>query len=76
MKNLTMLNHLNISKSENEESTVQFDAEEYEEHQENPNQETPTKFPKSDIKQYFTSDEVPPSKWRERSIEMLTWCTT
>ncbi|GKD54736.1 hypothetical protein Tco_1288123 [Tanacetum coccineum] len=59
----------------NAESTVQFDAEEYEEHQENPNQETPTEFPKSDIKQYFTFDDIPPSKWRERSIEMLTWCT-
>ncbi|GJZ17715.1 hypothetical protein Tco_0553838 [Tanacetum coccineum] len=33
-------------------------------------------FPKSDIKQYFTFDDVPPSKWRKRSIEMLTWCTT
>nr|GEW78744.1 putative reverse transcriptase domain, viral movement protein [Tanacetum cinerariifolium] len=58
-----------------QKSTVQFDAEEYEGHQENPNQETPTKFPKSDIKQYFTFDDVPPSKWRERSIEMLSWCT-
>ncbi|GJY10639.1 hypothetical protein Tco_0378824 [Tanacetum coccineum] len=57
------------------ESTVQFDAEEYEEHQENPNQETPIEFPKSDIKQYLTFDDVQPSKWRERSIEMLTWCT-
>ncbi|GKA63096.1 hypothetical protein Tco_0762702 [Tanacetum coccineum] len=44
-------------------------------HQENPNQETPTEFPKSDIKQHFTFDDVPPLKWRERSIEMLTWCT-
>ncbi|GKC69129.1 hypothetical protein Tco_1115012, partial [Tanacetum coccineum] len=52
-----------------------FDAEDYEEHQENPNQETPTEFPKSDIKQYFTFDDVPPSKWRERSIEMLMWYT-
>ncbi|GJX59957.1 hypothetical protein Tco_0291347 [Tanacetum coccineum] len=53
-----------------------FDAEDYKEHQENPNQETPTEFLKSDIKQYFTFDDVPPSKWRERSIKMLTWCTT
>ncbi|GJS84976.1 putative reverse transcriptase domain, viral movement protein [Tanacetum coccineum] len=41
----------------------------------NPNQKTPTEFPKSDIKQYFTFADVPPSKWRERSIEMLMWCT-
>ncbi|GJR02268.1 putative zinc finger, CCHC-type containing protein [Tanacetum coccineum] len=64
-----------MAEPENVESTVQFDAEDYEEHQENPNQETPTEFPKSDIKQYFTFDDIPPSKWRERSIEMLTWCT-
>ncbi|GKB08563.1 putative zinc finger, CCHC-type containing protein [Tanacetum coccineum] len=64
-----------MAEPENAESTVQFDAEDYEEHQENLNQETPTEFPKSDIKQYFTFDDVPPSKWRERSIEMLTWCT-
>ncbi|GJW92994.1 hypothetical protein Tco_0172666 [Tanacetum coccineum] len=44
-------------------------------HQENPNQETPTEFPKSDIKQHSTFDDVPPLKWRKRSIEMLTWCT-
>nr|GEX15924.1 hypothetical protein [Tanacetum cinerariifolium] len=56
----------------NAESTVQFDAEDYKENQENLNQETPTGFPKSDIKQYFTFDDVSPSKWRERSIEMLT----
>ncbi|GJZ87935.1 putative reverse transcriptase domain, viral movement protein [Tanacetum coccineum] len=64
-----------MAEPENAESTVQFDSEDYEEHQENPNQETPTKFPKSDIKQYFTFDDIPPSKWHERSIEMLTWCT-
>ncbi|KAD5318231.1 hypothetical protein E3N88_18177 [Mikania micrantha] len=23
----------------------------------------------------FTFDDIPPSKWRERSIEMLTWCS-
>ncbi|GJR48873.1 putative zinc finger, CCHC-type containing protein [Tanacetum coccineum] len=59
-----------MAEPENAESTVQFDAEDYEEHQENLNQETPTEFPKSDIKQYFTFDDVPPSKWRKRSIEM------
>ncbi|GJR02305.1 hypothetical protein Tco_0525289 [Tanacetum coccineum] len=64
-----------MAEPENAESIVQFDAEEYEEHQENPNQETPTEFPKSDIKQYFTFDDVPRSKWRERSIKMLPWCT-
>nr|GEY80944.1 putative zinc finger, CCHC-type [Tanacetum cinerariifolium] len=64
-----------LSPQKNVESTIQFDAEEYEEHQENPNQKTPTEFPKSDIRQYFTFDDVPPSKWRERSIEMQTWCT-
>nr|GEV35242.1 zinc finger, CCHC-type, viral movement protein [Tanacetum cinerariifolium] len=42
---------------------------------ENPNQETPIEFPKSEIKQYFTFDDLPPSKWHERRIEMLTWCT-
>ncbi|GJW66777.1 hypothetical protein Tco_0121201 [Tanacetum coccineum] len=73
--NVESFEHLFMAEPENAESTVQFDAEEYEEHQENPNQETPTEFPKSDIKQYFTFDDVPPSKWRERSIEMLTWCT-
>nr|GEY42030.1 putative zinc finger, CCHC-type [Tanacetum cinerariifolium] len=73
--NAESFEHLFIAKPENAESTVQFDAEEYEEHQENPNQGTPTEFPKSDIKQYFTFDDVPPSKWCEKSIEMLTWCT-
>ncbi|GKB43905.1 hypothetical protein Tco_0888847 [Tanacetum coccineum] len=73
--NVKSFEHLFMAEPENAESTVQFDAEEYEEHQENPNQETPIEFPKSDIKQYFTFDDVPPSKWRERSIEMLTWCT-
>nr|GEW47674.1 reverse transcriptase domain, viral movement protein [Tanacetum cinerariifolium] len=48
----------NKRQRKNVESTVQFDAEEYEEHQENPNQETPTEFPKSDIKQYFTFDDA------------------
>ncbi|GKD82594.1 hypothetical protein Tco_1349433, partial [Tanacetum coccineum] len=73
--NVESFEHLFMAEPENAESTVQFDAEDYEEHQENPNQETPTEFPKSDIKQYFTFDDIPPSKWRERSIEMLTWCT-
>nr|GEU88583.1 putative reverse transcriptase domain, viral movement protein [Tanacetum cinerariifolium] len=67
--------HLFMAEPENTESTVQFDAKDYKENQENPNQETPTGFPKSDIKQYFTFDDVPPSKWHERSIKMLTWCT-
>ncbi|GJS01530.1 putative zinc finger, CCHC-type containing protein [Tanacetum coccineum] len=70
--NVESFEYLFMAKPENAESTVQFDVKEYEEHQENPNQETPTEFPKSDIKQYFTFDDVPPSKWRERSIEMLT----
>ncbi|GJR02302.1 hypothetical protein Tco_0525286 [Tanacetum coccineum] len=65
--NVESFEHLFMAEPENAESTVQFDAEEYEEHQENPNQETPTEFPKSDIKQYFTFDDVPLSKWRERS---------
>ncbi|GJX37233.1 hypothetical protein Tco_0250536 [Tanacetum coccineum] len=73
--NVESFKHLFMAEPENTESTVQFDAEDYEEHQENPNQETPTEFPKSDIHQYFTFDDIPPSKWRERSIEMLTWCT-
>ncbi|KAL8226705.1 hypothetical protein R6Q57_016537 [Mikania cordata] len=33
------------------------------------------KFPRSDAKQKFTFDYIPPSKWRERSIKMLTWCS-
>ncbi|GKB19558.1 hypothetical protein Tco_0853481 [Tanacetum coccineum] len=73
--NIESFEHLFMAKPENAESTVQFVAEDYEEHQENPNQETPTEFPKSDIKQYFTFDDITPSKWRKRSIEMLTWCT-
>ncbi|GJZ14293.1 putative zinc finger, CCHC-type containing protein [Tanacetum coccineum] len=64
-----------MGEPENVESTVQFDVEDYKEHQENPNQETPTEFPKSDIKQYFTFDDIPPSKCCERNIKMLTWCT-
>ncbi|KAI3804813.1 hypothetical protein L1987_26640 [Smallanthus sonchifolius] len=27
-------------------------------------------------KQQFTFDDIPPSKWRERSVEMLSWCST
>ncbi|GKC39552.1 putative zinc finger, CCHC-type containing protein, partial [Tanacetum coccineum] len=73
--NVESFKHLFMAEPENAESTVQFDAKYYKEHQETPNQETPTEFPKSDIKQYFTFDDVPPLKWRERSIEMLTWCT-
>ncbi|GKA85638.1 hypothetical protein Tco_0807292 [Tanacetum coccineum] len=75
--NVESFEHLFMAEPENAESTVQFDAEDYEEHQENLNQETPTEFPNRQ-KQYlfiFTFDDVPPSKWRERSIEMLTWCT-
>ncbi|KAI3712260.1 hypothetical protein L1987_70811 [Smallanthus sonchifolius] len=26
-------------------------------------------------KQQFTFDDIPPSKWRERSVEMLSWCS-
>ncbi|KAL8199326.1 hypothetical protein R6Q57_012894 [Mikania cordata] len=33
------------------------------------------KFPRSYAKQKFTFDDIPPSKWRERSIEMPTWCS-
>nr|GFA52720.1 hypothetical protein [Tanacetum cinerariifolium] len=73
--NVESFEHLFMAEPENAESIVQFDAKDYEENQENPNQETPTGFPKSDIKQYFTFNDVPPSKWHERSIEMLTWCT-
>nr|GEU71517.1 zinc finger, CCHC-type, viral movement protein [Tanacetum cinerariifolium] len=73
--NAKSFEHLFMAELENAESIVQFDAEDYEENQENPNQETSTGFPKSDIKQYFTFDDVPPSKWRERSIEMLNCCT-
>ncbi|GKE13422.1 hypothetical protein Tco_1416973, partial [Tanacetum coccineum] len=73
--NVESFEHLFMAELENAESTVQFNVEEYEEHQEDPNQETPTEFPKSNIKQYFTFDDVPPSKWRERSIKMLTWYT-
>ncbi|GJX65084.1 hypothetical protein Tco_0299427 [Tanacetum coccineum] len=60
--NVESFEHLFMAELENAESTVQFDAEEYKEHQEQPNQETPIKFPKSDIKQFFTFDDVPPSK--------------
>ncbi|GJV11255.1 hypothetical protein Tco_1352796 [Tanacetum coccineum] len=42
--NIKSFEHLFMAEPENAESTVQFDAEEYEEHQENPNQETPTEF--------------------------------
>ncbi|KAJ9544618.1 hypothetical protein OSB04_024325 [Centaurea solstitialis] len=34
-----------------------------------------TKAPKGDFKQMFTFDDIPPSQWRDRSMEMLTWCT-
>nr|GEY94580.1 zinc finger, CCHC-type, viral movement protein [Tanacetum cinerariifolium] len=61
--------------SDNDRCVTLVSLEDYEENQENPNQETHIGFPKFDIKQYFTFDDVPPSKWRERSIEMLTWCT-
>ncbi|GJS28656.1 putative zinc finger, CCHC-type containing protein [Tanacetum coccineum] len=60
-----------MAEPENAESTVQFDAEEYEEHQENPNQETPTEFPKSDIKQYFTFDDPPRTSQRTVITQVL-----
>nr|GFB15703.1 putative zinc finger, CCHC-type [Tanacetum cinerariifolium] len=60
--NAESFEHLFMAEPENAESTVQFDAEDYEENQENPNQKTSTGFPKSDIKQYFTFEDVPPSK--------------
>ncbi|KAJ0806102.1 hypothetical protein HanPI659440_Chr02g0085821 [Helianthus annuus] len=31
--------------------------------------------PNTDSKQQFTFDDILPTKWRDRSIEMLTWCT-
>ncbi|GJV52727.1 hypothetical protein Tco_1448468 [Tanacetum coccineum] len=43
--NVESFEHLFMAEPKNAESTVQFDVEEYEEHQENPNQETPTEFP-------------------------------
>ncbi|GJU57221.1 hypothetical protein Tco_1234987 [Tanacetum coccineum] len=55
--NVESFEHLFMAEPNNAESTVQFDAKEYKEHQENPNQETPIEFPKSDIKQYFTFDD-------------------
>nr|GEZ32681.1 RNA-directed DNA polymerase homolog [Tanacetum cinerariifolium] len=73
--NAESFEHLFMAEPENAELTIQFDVEEYKEHQENPNQETPIDFPKSDIKRYFTFNDVPPSKWRKRSIKMLNWCT-
>ncbi|GKF95775.1 hypothetical protein Tco_0288510 [Tanacetum coccineum] len=45
-ENVEAFGHFFMAEPENAESTVQFDAEDYEEHQENPNQETPTEFPK------------------------------
>ncbi|KAF5778481.1 hypothetical protein HanRHA438_Chr12g0559461 [Helianthus annuus] len=30
--------------------------------------------PNTDSKQQFTFDDIPPAKWRDRSIEILTWC--
>ncbi|GJT61366.1 hypothetical protein Tco_1004899 [Tanacetum coccineum] len=44
--NVESFEHLFMAELENAKSIVRFDAEEYEEHQENPNQETPTEFPK------------------------------
>nr|GFB02123.1 putative zinc finger, CCHC-type [Tanacetum cinerariifolium] len=44
--NAESFEHLFMAEPENAESIVQFDAEDYEENQENPNQETPTGFPK------------------------------
>ncbi|KAI3704101.1 hypothetical protein L1987_74314 [Smallanthus sonchifolius] len=32
-------------------------------------------FTNTDSKQQFTFDDIPPSKWRERSVEMLSWCS-
>ncbi|KAI3785136.1 hypothetical protein L1987_44249 [Smallanthus sonchifolius] len=31
-------------------------------------------FTNTDSKQQFTFDNIPPSKWCERSVEMLSWC--
>nr|GEW91102.1 putative zinc finger, CCHC-type [Tanacetum cinerariifolium] len=54
--NAKSFEHLFMAKPENAESRVQFDVEEYEEHQENPNQETPTEFPQNShiIKRFLT----------------------
>nr|GEY05331.1 putative zinc finger, CCHC-type [Tanacetum cinerariifolium] len=58
-ENVVAQNKVLVKILSQQKSTVQFDAEDYEENQENPNQETSTGFPKSDIKQYFTFDDVP-----------------
>lgn len=60
-----------MTEPETAESTVQFDPDDYEPNRQNDNL---TSVPRSDIKQQFTFDDIPPSKWRERSIEMVTWC--
>ncbi|KAI3821320.1 hypothetical protein L1987_08885 [Smallanthus sonchifolius] len=32
-------------------------------------------FINTDSKQQLTFDDIPPSKWRERRVEMLSWCS-
>ncbi|KAL4582307.1 hypothetical protein LXL04_006854 [Taraxacum kok-saghyz] len=38
-----------------------------------PNQPPDKAFPRSDSKIFFTFDDIGPSKWRDRSFEMLSW---
>ncbi|GJS98904.1 hypothetical protein Tco_0820074 [Tanacetum coccineum] len=55
--NVESFEHLFMAELENAESTVKFDAKEYEEHQENPNQETPTKFPKGHFARNYPNNK-------------------
>ncbi|KAL4579646.1 hypothetical protein LXL04_015802 [Taraxacum kok-saghyz] len=40
-----------------------------------PNQSPDKAFPRSDSKIFFTFDDIGPSKWCDRSFEMLSWMT-
>ncbi|KAJ9547117.1 hypothetical protein OSB04_019660 [Centaurea solstitialis] len=61
------------------ETTAPMDEEEVYEPDDEASRTTPqrrtTKALKGDSKQTFTFDDIPPSQWRDRSMEMLTWCT-
>ncbi|KAJ9550757.1 hypothetical protein OSB04_014802 [Centaurea solstitialis] len=61
------------------ETTTPMEEEEVYEPEDEASRTTPqrrtTKAPKGDSKQTFTFDDIPPSQWRDRSMEMLTWCT-
>ncbi|KAJ9562153.1 hypothetical protein OSB04_007313 [Centaurea solstitialis] len=61
------------------ETTAPMDEEEVYEPEDEASRTTPqrrtTKAPKGDSKQTFTFDDIPPSQWRDRSMEMLAWCT-